>query len=744
MSYYNRKEIKSPVNYEVKGQLAKLLATEDIIIENRKVPTASFDVQRRILTLPLWEKASEVVYDLLVGHEVGHALYTPEDNWKKDYPTVPMSFVNILEDVRIEKLMRRKYPGLIKTFRNGYSQLADQDFFEIEEVELDTLGLPDRINLHYKVGSFNEIPFTVAESIFVRRASETSSFQDVLDLAKDLTEYLSSEDDKKTRTQVNVNGDQESESEIEKQDVPFDSSESTDAEPEIEGESERPDLGEDKTEYEDENLPSNDMGDYGGDLDTVTDKTLQDNIDNLTDTSSEGDEPSYVEYPELDVKRLVASSEEVNEYLDGWFKLCEKTFQENKGSYITLKGPFQNVDEDYTKFKRNAQKEVNYLVKEFECRKSASAYARAATSRTGVLDTTKLNTYKFNEDLFKKVTTLPDGKNHGLIFVLDWSGSMSDVLLDTVKQLYNLIWFCKKVQIPFEVYAFTNEWNRHWDGIGEIPLKEHHEEKEFCMKIEKDFSMVNFLSSSTKNSQLEKQMLNIFRLATSMDHVGRQNYYGYPYQYPTRLSLSGTPLNEALVSLNSIIPDFKKRTKVEKIQCITLTDGDAHPLRYSAMVKTRYWEEDGGTYLGGRCCSNGKTFIRDRKTGKTYFCKSDYHQFTAAVLNQLRDRFPSTNFIGIRVLPPRDASHFIRRHCDYDFNKTQEMVNSWKKNRSFGIPNAGYHTYFGLASNSLSNDTEFEVKEDATKAQIKRAFGKSLKGKKMNKRVLGEFISLIA
>ena len=71
------------------------------------------------------------------------------------------------------------------------------------------------------------------------------------------------------------------------------------------------------------------------------------------------------------------------------------------------------------------------------------------------------------------------------------------------------------------------------------------------------------------------------------------------------------------------------------------------------------------------------------------------------------------------------------------------MVNSWKKNRSVGIPNAGYHTYFGLASNSLSNDTEFEVKEDATKAQIKRAFGKSLKGKKMNKRVLGEFISLI-
>jgi len=86
-------------------------------------------------------------------------------------------------------------------------------------------------------------------------------------------------------------------------------------------------------------------------------------------------------------------------------------------------------------------------------------------AKTGVLDCTKLHSYKYNEDLFKKITVLPDGKNHGLVFVLDWSGSMSTVLMDTIKQLFNLIWFCKKVQIPFKVYAFTNEWNHYseWD-----------------------------------------------------------------------------------------------------------------------------------------------------------------------------------------------------------------------------------------------------------------------------------------
>ena len=101
----------------------------------------------------------------------------------------------------------------------------------------------------------------------------------------------------------------------------------------------------------------------------------------------------------------------------------------------------RQLQEKYLKYKKESSKGVNYLVKEFECRKSADAYSRAATSRTGVLDTKKLHTYKFNEDLFKKITVLPEGKNHGLIFILDWSGSMHFVINDTVKQLLNLLWF---------------------------------------------------------------------------------------------------------------------------------------------------------------------------------------------------------------------------------------------------------------------------------------------------------------
>ena len=64
---------------QVKSNLAKLLATENLTVEHRKVATASFNVETRVLYLPIWDEISNNVYDLLVGHEVGHAVYTPRE-----------------------------------------------------------------------------------------------------------------------------------------------------------------------------------------------------------------------------------------------------------------------------------------------------------------------------------------------------------------------------------------------------------------------------------------------------------------------------------------------------------------------------------------------------------------------------------------------------------------------------------------------------------------------------------------
>ncbi|BCU97718.1 MAG: hypothetical protein CM15mV18_1030 [uncultured marine virus] len=102
------------------------------------------------------------------------------------------------------------------------------------------------------------------------------------------------------------------------------------------------------------------------------------------------------------------------------------------------------------KFIKESSNVVNFLVKEFEMKKNAKLYARASQDKTGIIDPLKLHTYKYAEDIFKKITTIPNQKNHGMILLLDWSGSMQKHILPTVEQLLNLTLFCKKLIYLFQ------------------------------------------------------------------------------------------------------------------------------------------------------------------------------------------------------------------------------------------------------------------------------------------------------
>ena len=177
-----------PVRHEIKSQLAKLLATEDLVVEHKQVKTACFNVHTRVLTLPLWEKASDTVYDLLVGHEVGHALFTPDEDWTETVK-VPPQFVNVVEDVRVEKLMKRKYMGLAKTFFNGYKELNEEDFFQLEDEDIASFNLADRTNLYFKVGNFVTLNFTSEEQEIIDLIAATESFADALIAAEELYKY---------------------------------------------------------------------------------------------------------------------------------------------------------------------------------------------------------------------------------------------------------------------------------------------------------------------------------------------------------------------------------------------------------------------------------------------------------------------------------------------------------------------------------------------------------------------------
>ena len=710
------------VNLEVKGSLAKCLATENLIIEHKKVPTAMFDVERRVLTLPMWNKASETVYDLLVGHEVGHALYTDNIDWTVDYPEVPKDFVNVIEDVRVERLMKKKYPGLSKTFYNGYNELNNDDFFSTQDVDLDELSFIDRINMYFKIGAFHNIAFSDEENEFLTRISKLETFQEVLAIAREIVEFVKYKRKQLDEVPEIVQNQGESGEEVE---LPPNSEQNQmglEQDSEEESNSQEDSQGDEITMDQQMsegggNEPSREHGEVD-ELESKTSQSFDEKAQNLNDKYAR--ETNYVELPKVYLENVIIPNKYIHEKASKYYQVEASTW---------VREEYLNVIQEYMTYKKSAEKEVSYLVKEFECKKSADQYARSSTARTGVLDTSQLHTYKYNEDLFKKVTVIPDGKNHGLVFILDWSGSMANWMLDTCKQLFNLIWFCRKVNIPFEVYAFTV------DCASYVEIQPHHpqviEKKENVLMPENSFRLMNLFTSKVNAREMEEQMKNIWACCWSHQRSG--------FAHPHHLELSGSPLGDTMIALHALIPQFQKVNKVQKVNVVFLTDGEGY---VNAIVKTKK-NAMGDEYFGMT-----KPFdmtLRDKKTGRIYpsFDCGSFPKYAKVLLSSLKDKFPTVNFINFRIVPGRDFktcwSWYGREDGSYD-----EVKATYKKNQFITFSGTGFDQFNVLPSNTLAQDENFEVEEGASASKIKSAFVKMLGKKKTNKKLLSSFVELIA
>ena len=712
---------------EIKGNLARLLATENLIVEHRNTQTAMFDVDRRVLTLPNWDKASDTVFDMLVGHEVGHALFTPNEDWR-DVANCPKDFVNVIEDARIEKLMKRKYPGLRKSFAGGYKELNDMDFFSILDEDLSTFSLIDRINLHFKIGASALIPFSIEEKVFVARTDLAETFEEVLNIAEDVFNFSNQTETvaEMPAQQPQQQGETESTvGEQSEQQTEEQSSEETDqpnAQPTSGGASSSGAELENVTDDwydEDGDLMDDDPGFDGGET-SETQRSFDDAAEKLSSKTSSRN-PIYVEIPnKVDLDKYIVDWTKLHNWIDDQAQEPER---------------YEVVDNQYYEFRKESQKEVNYLVKEFECRKSADAYARAGQSKTGVLDTSKLHTYRYNEDIFKKITVLPDGKNHGLLFLLDWSGSMQYELMATVKQVMNLTAFCKKVQIPFEVYAFTNEWTLAERAMsGDTSYEDYSYPgltKNEIYLHEGRFHLMNFVSSRSNARDYERMCKNLFREASIYTQYSN-------YSQTLGCQLSGTPLNEAIVMMNYIIPEFKQKNDLQKVNLCILSDGEGCSAGYGHEIYVDHKDEH--RVVPRRI--DWYQVLRDRKTGRTY-SQFEYDNVTNTFIQQLRDRYPEVNVIGFRILSGSQLQNFVGKYASYEgYSQIQKQ---WKKDKSAIISNTkAFTALYAISNNSLNQSTEFNVESGAKKGEISRAFKKMLGSKSTNKKLLNSFIEYVS
>jgi hypothetical protein len=370
-------------------------------------------------------------------------------------------------------------------------------------------------------------------------------------------------------------------------------------------------------------------------------------------------------------------------------------------------------------WKRKENDTISYMVKEFESKKAADTYARTSISKTGVIDTNKLHSYKYNEDIFRKLAVTPTGKNHGFVMLLDWSGSMAQCLESTLKQLFSLTMFCKRVQIPFEVYLFRSVQRN--DNFQDSCYE--YKDGDIVMR---DFKLRNVLSSR----------MNLATFNKALECLWMARICGVSSDY-----LDRTPLNQAILALDQIVNNFQKKNKVQVCNTIVLTDGSSDPIQSVHNEINSYSKP----HVPGQ-----KTFyiLRDDVTGRTYHFSSHprawYNDATNTFLRILKSR-TGTNLIGFFLYNGTFKNLFRTGLVDYTFYHNNDNMAKWKEDNYIGLTSAGYDEYFiiGVGRNT-EVETDLQVNAKMTKAKIAKEFMKFSNKKAVNRVLLSKFITRIA
>jgi hypothetical protein len=281
--------------------------------------------------------------------------------------------------------------------------------------------------------------------------------------------------------------------------------------------------------------------------------------------------------------------------------------------------------------------------------------------------------------------------------LVDFSGSMEGILHSTIKQLIVLVQFCRKVQIPFQVLSFTTGSS---DG-------NNHTENNIVSAS--NLHLVEILTSAAKPRQLDDDISKLFCATYSLG-----SSYGWNSRY---LFLGGTPLNNVLFMMPTVIKEFKEKTKSQKVSFVALTDGESSPLYWSSKRGLSY-----GYYYD---------IIIRSATGELSHIPSGTEQ-TPAVIDiinkQMTDVTITNIFLGTRGV----CSTYLRK---MGLNLDDKL---FTKDGSYSVSDKNGWPLIALINPSTfgDSDEEMEDKEYKTKAQLKASFKKLLKSRSTSRKIL--------
>ena len=797
-------------NHNVKSQLAKLLAMEDITVQHRSdIKTAMFDVQNRILYLPVWRQMSNDLYDLLVVHEVGHALDTPSDGWVEEIKSIAnrvtgsvskralgavKGFLNVIEDCRIDKRQKRRYPGSRRNYIAGYKELMENNFFGTQNRDVNSMIFIDRINIHFKAGVSAGVKFSAEEMKFVKRIEDAETWSEVIQLTEEIFKFCKDEkeqprgddgeedsddfnesewdewdetegdgangdgedEDSDSDEEENQSGKSKSKKETsEESDEEDGDGDDADGEEDSDEESEGKAKGKSKeSDDSDDGEDSEDDGDETDDGETGEGKSSDGASKGATPEKSDAEEGRHDDLPVSETEKhweeksqdLVASSDIEYVYVNVPTPVLSSIVSDYKEVLQDMKANFSHTGPDWysalsssmVKWKTAENSTISFLVKEFETRKAADTYSKIQIAKTGVINTNKLHSYKYNEDIFRRNTVVPAGKNHGFVMIVDWSGSMHGMINHTLKQLFTLVMFCKRVQIPFEVYTFrdltTNEAGYNV-GFGHRPHNHNSDHQKYWTfknnsMVFEDFKLRHILSSRMNAAEMNAMMTYLFN--------ARDLHYAND-------PMGGTPLNAALAMAPEIVSNFQKRTKVQIVNTIVLTDGQSAACSEVHGRLNRNYSQKKAVNFVLEDEVLKKHYDLGKVPGYGNIGGVETSKVTSILLNRLKER-TGCNLVGFYLTTSSFANEF-RSFFGYgtDDNFEKEMKKSWTENGFMPVKSVGYDKYFILSDDAVKvKKVVLDIKENMTRKTMTKEFMKFSSVKKVNRVLLRQFIEEIA
>ena len=763
---------------QVQGTLAKLLSKENITIQRGNYTTAFFDPKNRILGLPTWKDSTKDLDDLFVGHEVGHALYTPHE-FAESAKIARLDYVNVIEDIRIERMIQSTYPGLLACFKRGYSELLSRDFFGVKGKDISTKNLADRINLKAKCRDQIEVPFSSVEQKFFDKLQTLQTWDEVIAAAVELEKMMG--DAKKQQDK-----DKEAQSDSDSPDGMPRGGEQADSDSESghSPEGQKKDKNPDEKISVDNSIPD-DSGDDSKEQDNSTDKPTDSSTNTKPEKSptttptekSKSDERSSESSPGTSASKSGATNLPDSEVttqnffdksadkardtseatlrtmsvvapsraacLDLICSYSELAAARASGIHLEYAATMSNplVKAEFAEFMTSTKRVVASMVKEFELRKKAHQYSRATVARTGSLNVDKLHAYKVSDELFLSVTKLANAKSHGLIMLVDYSGSMSGVLGNVLRQSINLALFCRSAAIPFQVYGFTggNPWQKHC-ALAAARADVQND----SILLPGNVCILDLVNSSMSKTTFNEAIYNLFvRTRPQSAHI----FNAGPE------SLGGTPLNEVLIATHYITQQFKETHKIDKTTVVFLTDGEGSPLTVERCKALDQYRE-----VSKLNPYNYVTSAEFKLMGRTILSQLTSHYMTPALIQNLRITMgvevigfylPCSNSKAQSIL--RDANMFCKNPTVYAYSaeqlaKDKKCIDGYRKDGVYAIAGAfNYSNFFVIKPSGLSiEDEDLEIEANASRKDIARAFMNFSQTKKTSRVFITKFAEAIA